>query len=90
MSWNANRFSSYGESYRTIRESDSTHHRKPKSLGGDSSERNLTELPRSKHAAWHTLFRNFTPERIAQEINERYLDPNYRFVVVPVGQDTKE
>jgi hypothetical protein len=82
MSWKAKRF----HGTKPYREAESTHHRKPRSLGGESNERNLIELPRSKHCAWHTLFRNFTPERIAQEINERYLDPSWSFVAVKKGE----
>ena len=78
MSWSATRFHGVKQPYR---ESDSTHHRKPRSLGGTSEERNLSELPRSRHAAWHTLFQNWEPIRIAQEINERYLDPDWEVQV---------
>lgn len=56
------------------------HHKKPTSIGGESLDYNISHLPTSKHEAWHTLFQNWTPERIAQEINNRYLDPDYEFV----------
>ncbi len=62
--------------------STSIHHRKPRSLGGRSIPRNLSELTVTKHTAWHVLFQNFTPERIAYEISERYLDPDYRMIAV--------
>lgn len=57
------------------------HHRKPRSLFGDSSDRNMSHVSISKHRAWHTLFSNFTPETIARIINEKYLDPDFEFVV---------
>lgn len=77
MSWTAKRFVSRQPERR---DPLTKHHRKPKSLGGGGGD-NISELPKSKHSAWHTLFRNFDPYRIAEEINERYLDPNYEFVV---------
>lgn len=80
MSWKASRFKS--KRFHTYREAVSTHHRKPRSLGGSGGERNLSELSRSRHAAWHALFQNWSAERIAEEINTRYLDPDYEFVVV--------
>lgn len=79
MSWTAKRFN--GKSHKEYREATSTHHRKPRSLGGNGNEENLSELPRSRHSAWHDLFQNWCAERIAQEINDRYLDPDYVFVV---------
>ncbi len=82
MSWTANRFHGNPKPYK---DSDSTHHRKPRSLGGHSDERNLSELSTSKHRSWHTLFQNWTPERIAQEISERYLDPDFMMIVVKRG-----
>lgn len=57
-----------------------THHRKPRSLGGSSNDRNLSEIPHDKHVAWHLLFINWDPFRIAEEINAKYLDPDYEFV----------
>lgn len=77
MSWKAKRFE------KTVREKSrvglTEHHRRPKSLGGGEGD-NVSEIPISKHRAWHTLFRNFTPEMIAKEINEKYLDKDYFFV----------
>lgn len=79
MSWKAKRFIGGLCSYK---ESTSNHHRKPHSLGGSSDEKNISELPRSRHAAWHTLFQNWAPERIAEEINKRYLDPDWEMVAI--------
>jgi hypothetical protein len=80
MSWKAKRFN--GQHNKPYREATSSHHRKPRSQGGNGDDRNLSDLPRSRHAAWHTLFQNWIPERIADEINRRYLDPDYELVVV--------
>jgi hypothetical protein len=57
------------------------HHRKPKSLGGKDSQKNISRLPTIKHLAWHVLFENWPPERIVEEINNVYLDPAFRFVL---------
>jgi len=59
-----------------------THHRKPRSLGGKSEPRNLSELIKDHHVAWHCLFHNWTPEQIAHAINTYFLDPDYEFVCV--------
>lgn len=58
------------------------HHRKPKALGGTLARGNVSHVPPKKHNAWHCLFPgNWTPQRIAEEINRTFLDPEYRFVV---------
>lgn len=59
-----------------------THHRKPRSIGGKSEPRNIVRIPGNKHAAWHLLFANFTPEEIARLITETYLDPDYEFIAI--------
>jgi hypothetical protein len=85
MSWKARRFDLIAENNRKpYREATSQHHRKPRSLGGGNEERNISELPRSRHAAWHIIAFNWCPERIAEEINRRYLDPDFAFVAVPI------
>lgn len=58
----------------------SLHHRKPRSAGQSTDPRNVILLPRAKHEAWHTLFFNFTPEEIAEEINNFYLDRDFEMV----------
>ena len=59
----------------------SRHHRLPRSIGGTDDERNISLVPRYLHEAWHSLFSNHSSETIAAIINERWLDPDYRFVV---------
>jgi hypothetical protein len=59
----------------------SFHHRKPKAIGGDNSKRNLTVVDHRQHEAWHKLFGTMTPHQIADEINNRWLDPDFKFVV---------
>ena len=60
----------------------SLHHRKPRSIGGTEEERNKIILPLKLHRAWHDLFFNWPAARIAQEISERFLDPDYEMVAV--------
>ena len=58
------------------------HHRKPRSLGGDNSDRNVIHVKSSQHQAWHTLFYNCKPHQIAFIINTTWIDPDYEVVVV--------
>ncbi|MEK7596193.1 MAG: hypothetical protein AAB564_01430 [Patescibacteria group bacterium] len=60
------------------------HHRRPRSIGGKSGGKNVIWVNRDDHFAWHKLFRNFMPEKIAEIINKKWLDPNsdYRFTAV--------
>lgn len=58
-----------------------THHRKPRSQGGKSEPRNLSQIPGNRHAAWHLLFQNWTPDKIAAEINAKYLDPDFVLIL---------
>lgn len=57
------------------------HHRKPRSLGGGNDKENISVVCRDKHDAWHRLFKNHPPERIALIINNVWLDPEFEFVV---------
>lgn len=59
----------------------SHHHRKPRSLGGLSTPENISRVDEVQHRAWHTLFCNMTPEKIAKKINAKWLDPEYEFIV---------
>ena len=90
MSWHAKRYDSERRPDGTIPRwrPESTHHRKPTSIGGTNKDSNLSELSVSKHRAWHTLFQNWTPVRIAQDINDRYLDPEWELVSVKRTPDT--
>ena len=58
-----------------------SHHRKPRSLGGLYSPRNISRVSAKKHAAYHLLFANSTPQQIAQILNETWVDPDYEFFV---------
>lgn len=59
------------------------HHRKPQAQGGGDEDSNISFVRENKHRAWHLLFSgDMTPEDIAREINEVWLDPDFKLVVV--------
>lgn len=58
-----------------------THHRKPKSHNGNNDPSNLAHVPKHYHRAWHQLFQNFHPYRIAEIINSVWIDPSYELIV---------
>jgi len=60
----------------------SRHHRRPKSRFGSGDEFNISRVDEKKHAAWHILFSNWNPEKICRVINDKWLDPEYRFECV--------
>lgn len=57
------------------------HHRKPRSLGGNNGDRNMSQVNAVQHQAWHILFRNRDPFEIAAIINAVWLDPDFKFEV---------
>ena len=57
------------------------HHRKPRKLGGTDEKRNIALVNHKAHQSWHLLFNHMNPYQIAEVINERWLDPDYQFVV---------
>jgi len=60
------------------------HHRRPSSKGGKGNDENISYVPDKLHQAWHLLFANYSPAKIAEIINEHWGDPDYRFIPVPV------
>jgi hypothetical protein len=63
------------------------HHRKPTSIGGSIyGKRNHSFLPIAQHEAWHTIFSNLEAHTICALINEKYLDPDYKFICVKANQ----
>ncbi|MBI5046026.1 MAG: hypothetical protein HZC14_03465 [Candidatus Niyogibacteria bacterium] len=57
------------------------HHRYPTSSGGTDEPSNISYVSSGKHAAWHLLFKNYSPVEIANIINTTWLDPDYIIVV---------
>lgn len=61
------------------------HHRRPQSRGGKNVEENISHVPEKLHMAWHLLFANNSPVRIAEIINQHFLDPDV--LLIPVNKE---
>lgn len=46
------------------------HHRKPQSLGGKRTKRNISIVPHIQHKAWHRLFDNLPAELIPRALTK--------------------
>ncbi len=57
------------------------HHRRPRSRNGDDTDRNISIVDIKQHESWHNLFSNLDPYAIAMIISQRWLDPDFEFVV---------
>ena len=60
---------------------DSQHHRQCRSNGGTDEPENISWVNVYEHNAWHLLFRNWEAEKIAEVINDIWLDSRFEFVV---------
>jgi len=65
-----------------MRGKNNIHHRKPRSLHGRTNKRNCVKVPKTQHEYWHFLFRNYTPEIIAEIINLNWIDPDYELIAI--------
>lgn len=61
------------------------HHRKPRFLGGSDESSNISRVRRKEHEAYHLLFNHMTPEKIAELLNEKWIDHEWTLVVVKKG-----
>lgn len=60
------------------------HHRLPRSRGGQSTPENLSIVPKEYHEAYNLLFGgNPTAQEVCKVLNEIWIDPAYRLIVVP-------
>lgn len=59
------------------------HHRRCKSNGGGNHAGNISMVTPHHHRAWHLLFDTYSAHRIAQIINDIWLDTRYKLVVQP-------
>lgn len=58
------------------------HHRRPKAQNGGDDPKNISWVRVERHDAWTLLFPgNLTPHDIARIINDKWLDPDFEFVV---------
>lgn len=60
----------------------SQHHRKPRSLGGLSTPKNISMVSINQHEAFHTNFSNMTVPEICDELNKVWIDPDYKIICV--------
>lgn len=64
------------------------HHRKPRSHGGKHEGENISFVPEKLHNAWHLLFANNSVSRIAEIINDHWIDPDV--LMIPIPKDLAE
>ena len=57
------------------------HHRRPRSLHGDNSPRNISIVDVESHTLWHRMFQNMPPREIVEEINRVWIDPDYKLIL---------
>lgn len=60
------------------------HHRIPKSRGGTDSPINTSWVRKSHHRAYHEIFGTSHPRQIAQYLTEKWIDPNFVMIAVPI------
>lgn len=63
------------------RPKDSKHHRLCRSNGGGDEPQNISMVSEKAHQSWHFLFANFPPEKIANIINETWIEEGVKMVV---------
>lgn len=65
-----------------IRPGESRHHKLCRSLGGTNDESNISVVTQTHHNCYHILFSNYSVQTIASILNEKWIDPRYKLVVV--------
>ena len=63
------------------------HHRMPKSLGGADEGENISVVTLNKHRAYHALFQNGNPYRVAAILNQTWISLDYELIVRRRGRD---
>ena len=69
------------EKKKNLNDCKDKHHRNPKSLGGDDTDRNISSVAQHYHRAYHLLFSNGTPYDVASILNAVWISPDYELVV---------
>jgi len=64
----------------------SMHHRKCRSRGGSNSIDNISIVRDDLHRAYHLLFKNMTPDEIAQTLNETWIDKDWILIAKKKGE----
>ncbi len=57
------------------------HHRRPRSLGGSDSPKNVSYVTPPLHESWHTLFGNMNIYQICNYLNSIHYKPENLYVV---------
>lgn len=59
----------------------SKHHRLMRGNGGGNEPKNISIVPHYKHVAFHVLFGNMTTEKIVEQLNNIWLDPDIQIII---------
>lgn len=59
------------------------HHRVPLSRNGLDIPSNCSRVRKSHHRAYHQIFGTDSPQKIAEYLTEKWIDPSYVMVAVP-------
>jgi hypothetical protein len=59
----------------------STHHTKPRSLGG--KRKHCVEIPDKAHRAWHIIVGNKDIFAIVETLNRWFIDNEYTLIIMP-------
>jgi len=60
----------------------SRHHRRPKVRGGTLEKSNVSIVTKKAHRAYHLLFGVMTPQQVAEELNRKWIGPQWELVAV--------
>lgn len=58
------------------------HHLRPRSKGGLGLPDNISHVPEKLHNAYHLLFLNHSPTKIAHILNNHWIDSDYTMIAV--------
>lgn len=64
------------------KEQKTVHHRRPRSKGGMDTPANLSMVKRKFHEAYHLLFADKDPHQIAELLNDIWIDPYWKLIVI--------
>jgi len=62
--------------------SKNRHHRKCKINGGSNTKRNISIVKKTEHQLFHAFFGTLDTFGIAQKLNETWVDPSFKLIVV--------
>jgi hypothetical protein len=69
-----------------IRKGESRHHLRPRSRGGSDDLSNLSVVKQVDHDHFHAMFSNMLPPTICGLLNDKWLDPRWKFICVEVNK----